>query len=63
MHIYYTKSHVGRVANNESHLLSLPLSIKSGSDAVDTAEREIGIWFGESELTTWTPTAAVWIYE
>ncbi|CDF35947.1 nucleoside-diphosphate kinase [Chondrus crispus] len=36
---------------------------RNGSDAVDTATREIGIWFEPSELCTWSPTASVWIYE
>ncbi|KAA8494127.1 Nucleoside diphosphate kinase [Porphyridium purpureum] len=34
-----------------------------GSDAVDTAEREIGIWFKPEELVEWEPTMSTWIYE
>lgn len=34
-----------------------------GSDAVETAEREIGFWFGEEELVAWQPTLTKWIYE
>lgn len=35
----------------------------SGSDATETAEREVGIWFEPSELVNWTPTRNQWIYE
>ena len=35
----------------------------SGSDAVETAEREIGIWFKPEELCEWTPTQNTWVYE
>lgn len=35
----------------------------SGSDAVETAQREISLWFDQGELTEWEPTASVWIYE
>ncbi|PXF46566.1 Nucleoside diphosphate kinase [Gracilariopsis chorda] len=34
-----------------------------GSDAVETAQREISLWFEQGELTAWEPTSAVWIYE
>ena len=33
-----------------------------GSDAVDSAQREIGLWFPEG-LADWQPTIAAWVYE
>jgi nucleoside-diphosphate kinase len=38
-------------------------NIIHGSDAVDTAEREIKLWFKEEELVGWTPTVTPWLYE
>lgn len=34
-----------------------------GSDAVETAQREIALWFHEAELTSWTPATKTWLYE
>ncbi|MDY6785701.1 MAG: nucleoside-diphosphate kinase [Cyanobacteriota bacterium] len=34
-----------------------------GSDAIETAQREIQLWFGEGELTSWEPCAKTWLYE
>ncbi|MEM1309679.1 MAG: nucleoside-diphosphate kinase [Cyanobacteria bacterium P01_D01_bin.71] len=34
-----------------------------GSDAVETAQKEIALWFQGSELTDWTPVAKDWLYE
>jgi len=33
-----------------------------GSDAVDSAQREIALWFPEG-LAEWQPTIAAWVYE
>ncbi|XP_016979822.1 nucleoside diphosphate kinase [Drosophila rhopaloa] len=38
-------------------------NIIHGSDAVESAEKEIALWFNEKELVTWTPAANDWIYE
>lgn len=38
-------------------------NIIHGSDAVETAEREIALWFSDSELAGWEPTLTKWIYE
>lgn len=38
-------------------------NIIHGSDAVETAQREIALWFTDAELVTWTPTLTQWIYE
>lgn len=34
-----------------------------GSDAVETAQREIALWFKETEMTSWDTCAKNWIYE
>ncbi|MEM6446603.1 MAG: nucleoside-diphosphate kinase [Cyanobacteria bacterium J06642_2] len=38
-------------------------NIIHGSDAPETATREIALWFNENELATWSPTLTKWIYE
>ncbi len=34
-----------------------------GSDAPETAEYEIGLWFKSDELVNWTPTVMSWVHE
>lgn len=34
-----------------------------GSDAVETAQSEIALWFKEDELVNWQPTVSGWISE
>ncbi len=34
-----------------------------GSDAVETAQREIALWFHEAELASWTLATKDWLYE
>ncbi|KAM3116151.1 nucleoside-diphosphate kinase [Phormidesmis sp. 146-33] len=34
-----------------------------GSDAPETAQSEIALWFKEEELVNWQPTILSWIYE
>lgn len=34
-----------------------------GSDAIETAQREIALWFQESELSNWEPATNSWLYE
>jgi nucleoside-diphosphate kinase len=34
-----------------------------GSDAIETAQREIALWFADDELSAWTPTMMPWIHE
>jgi nucleoside-diphosphate kinase len=38
-------------------------NIIHGSDAVETAQQEISLWFSDAELASWTPTVSSWIYE
>jgi nucleoside-diphosphate kinase len=34
-----------------------------GSDAPETAQYEIGLWFKEEELVSWQPSLTTWLYE
>ncbi|KAK9317664.1 nucleoside diphosphate kinase [Lipomyces starkeyi] len=34
-----------------------------GSDSVESAKKEIGLWFKKDELVSYTPTIFKWIYE
>ncbi|TVQ43617.1 MAG: nucleoside-diphosphate kinase [Gloeocapsa sp. DLM2.Bin57] len=34
-----------------------------GSDAPETAQEEIALWFSETELVSWSPTIQPWLYE
>jgi nucleoside-diphosphate kinase len=34
-----------------------------GSDAVETAQQEIALWFKPEELSDWKPTVSPWLYE
>ncbi|TVQ59453.1 MAG: nucleoside-diphosphate kinase [Spirulina sp. DLM2.Bin59] len=34
-----------------------------GSDAIETAQREIGLWFSEAELVTWETHSKPWLCE
>lgn len=34
-----------------------------GSDAPETAQQEINLWFTPEELTGWKPTSQIWLYE
>ncbi|MEG4577076.1 nucleoside-diphosphate kinase [Microcoleus sp. N3A4] len=38
-------------------------NIIHGSDAVETANQEISLWFKEEELSSWTPCLTPWIVE
>lgn len=38
-------------------------NICHGSDSVENAEREIGLWFTEDEVLDWTSHSSDWIYE
>lgn len=38
-------------------------NIIHGSDAVETAQQEISLWFKEDELVDWQPTLMTWIHE
>jgi len=38
-------------------------NICHGSDAVESAEKEIALWFGPKEVVVWTPAESNWVYE
>lgn len=38
-------------------------NIIHGSDAVESAQKEIALWFNEKELVDWKPAAVDWVYE
>lgn len=38
-------------------------NIIHGSDAPETAQQEVSLWFSETELASWTPTMMPWIHE
>jgi len=38
-------------------------NIIHGSDAIETAQTEIALWFKPEELVEWNPTLTSWIYE
>ena len=43
--------------------LQVGRNICHGSDAVDSAQKEIALWFKEEDLVSWKPAAVDWIYE
>jgi nucleoside-diphosphate kinase len=38
-------------------------NICHGSDSVENAQREIGLWFEDSELLEWDDHSKDWVYE
>jgi len=38
-------------------------NICHGSDAVESATKEINLWFNEKELVAWKPAEESWVYE
>ncbi len=42
---------------------SIGRNIIHGSDAIETAQTEIALWFQPEELVQWTPSLTSWIYE
>ncbi len=43
--------------------VSVGRNLIHGSDAIETAQREISLWFSEKELSSWEPTVKTWLYE
>jgi nucleoside-diphosphate kinase len=43
--------------------VSIGRNLIHGSDAVDTAQREVSLWFKDEELVSWQPTVKSWLYE
>ncbi|KAK9891603.1 hypothetical protein WA026_015564, partial [Henosepilachna vigintioctopunctata] len=38
-------------------------NIIHGSDAVESAKKEIDLWFTEKEVINWKPAVESWVYE
>jgi nucleoside diphosphate kinase (EC 2.7.4.6) len=43
--------------------VSIGRNLIHGSDAIETAQREIALWFKPEELVSWHCTAQPWLYE
>lgn len=43
--------------------VSIARNLIHGSDAIETAQTEIGLWFKEDELVNWEPSMKSWLYE
>ncbi|MGK7882928.1 MAG: nucleoside-diphosphate kinase [Crocosphaera sp.] len=43
--------------------VSVGRNLIHGSDAIETAQKEIALWFTEKELVSWEPTVNTWLYE
>lgn len=43
--------------------VSIGRNIIHGSDAVETSNREVSLWFKEEELVNWHPSLNPWLYE
>lgn len=43
--------------------VSIGRNIIHGSDAVETAQREISLWFSDNELVSWQSVSTPWLYE
>ena len=43
--------------------VSIGRNLIHGSDAIETAQNEIALWFGDDELVSWEPAITSWLYE
>ena len=43
--------------------VSIGRNLIHGSDAIETAQHEIALWFTPEELVSWEPTITPWVYE
>jgi nucleoside-diphosphate kinase len=43
--------------------VSIGRNIIHGSDAPETAQKEISLWFSDAELVDWQPVSTPWLYE
>lgn len=46
-----------------AHGLHWRRNLVHGSDSVESAAREIGLWFGPDEIVSWEQALAPWLYE
>lgn len=45
------------------YCIDIGRNICHGSDSVETANKEIKLWFKDEELIEWSASSAAWIYE
>lgn len=43
--------------------VSVGRNLIHGSDAIETAQREVTLWFKDDELVNWEPSLTSWLYE
>jgi nucleoside-diphosphate kinase len=43
--------------------VSIGRNLIHGSDAIETAQQEVALWFKPEELASWQPTVTPWLYE
>ncbi len=43
--------------------VSIGRNLIHGSDAIETAQQEVALWFKPEDLSTWKPTITPWLYE
>ena len=43
--------------------VSIGRNLIHGSDAIETAQKEVSLWFDEEELVDWEPIRKSWLYE
>lgn len=43
--------------------VSIGRNLIHGSDAIETARREVSLWFKDEELVSWQPSITSWLYE
>jgi nucleoside-diphosphate kinase len=43
--------------------VSIGRNLIHGSDAIETAQQEVALWFKAEELASWKPTVTPWLYE
>lgn len=55
------KSNPGTIRGD--YCIHIGRNICHGSDSVESANKEIALWFTADQLVEWTPTEQQWIYE
>jgi len=45
------------------YAISVGRNLIHGSDAIETAQKEISLWFKEEELVSWQPSLTSWLVE
>lgn len=56
-----TEASVGTIRGDLG--LTVGRNVVHGSDSVESSEREIALWFDESEISSYTLPEEVWVYE